>query len=362
MNKGLESIRKSVREITPYSMAENRYQIKINQNECPFDLPEDLKQEIQAKFLSRAWNRYPSFTTEQLRRKIADKESVSSDMILVGNGSNELIQIICSVILDSQSTFLIVQPTFQLYAQMGRIFGANLIQIDMNDNFQYPVNDLIELNQANKIALQIYCTPNNPTGSMLTLEEIEAILVVAQGIVVIDEAYFDFHQETALPLLEKYPHLIVTRTFSKAFGLAGLRLGYLIAQPEIVQEVYKAKLPYNLNLFTELTAMTLLDNSNLVSERTRMILAERDQLMHALSQVTQIKVFPTQANFFLVQTPIPPDELFQKLLGEEGILVRNVSHNHPLLADKLRISVGTPEENRTVIAAFEKIFNKSSEF
>ncbi|MBN2087988.1 histidinol-phosphate transaminase [candidate division KSB1 bacterium] len=358
MNKGLAAIRQSVREITPYSMTEKKYQIKINQNECPFDLPDNLKKEIQAKFLNRAWNRYPSFTTEQLRQKIAEKEQVHPDMILVGNGSNELIQIICSVILDSQSTFLIVQPTFQLYAQMGHIFGANLIQVDMNADFQYPINDLLKINQSNPIGLQIYCTPNNPTGSILTIDEMEAILAVAQGIVVIDEAYFDFHQVTALPLLEKYPHLIITRTFSKAFGLAGLRLGYLVAQPEIVQEVYKAKLPYNLNLFSELTAMALLENSNLVSERTRMILKERDQLMHALAQMNQVKVFPTHANFFLIRTPIQPDDLFHKLLIEEGILIRNVSHNHPLLSDKLRISVGTPEENRKVIAAFEKIFKK----
>lgn len=358
MHKGLAAIRESVREITPYSMTEKKYQIKINQNECPFDLPEDLKKEIQAKFLSQAWNRYPSFTTEQLRTKIAEKEAIKPEMLLVGNGSNELIQIICSVILNSQSTFLIIQPTFQLYAQMGRVFGANLLQFDMNNDFKYPLDDLLQINKTNSIALQIYCTPNNPTGSILTLNEIEAILEVAQGIVVIDEAYFDFHQMTALPLLQKYPHLIITRTFSKAFGLAGLRLGYLIAQPEIVQEVYKAKLPYNLNLFSELTAMTLLDHLELVRERTLFILQERDKLMYALAEISQLKVFPTHANFFLVQTPISPDELFEKLLTEEGILVRNVSHNHPLLSDKLRISVGTSSENQAVIKAFRKIFKK----
>jgi histidinol-phosphate aminotransferase len=356
MNKGLAAIRESVRKITPYSMAEKKYQIKINQNECPFDLPDALKQKIQVKFLSQAWNRYPSFTTEQLRAKIAAKENVRPDMILVGNGSNELIQIICSVILDSNKTFLMVQPTFQLYAQMGQIFGANLLQFDMNADFQYPVNDLLQTNKTNAIALQIYCTPNNPTGSVLTLDEIDAILAVAQGIVVIDEAYFDFHQVSALPLLQKYPHLIITRTFSKAFGLAGLRLGYLIAQPEIVQEVYKAKLPYNLNLFSELAAMTLFEHSDLVHERTQQILQERDQMMRALADFPRIKVFPTHANFFLVQTSIPPDELFEKLLTKEGILVRNVSHNHPLLANKLRISVGTPVENRKVVEAFAGIF------
>lgn len=148
---------------------------------------------------------------------------------------------------------------------------------------------------------------------------------------------------------------MITRTFSKAFGLAGLRLGYLVAQESLAREVYKAKLPYNLNIFSELTALTLLEHDELVQERIHLILQERDRLMQALAEIPSVTVFPTYANFFLVKTPLQPGVLFDQLLAD-GILVRNVSKNHPLLTDKLRISVGTPTENERLIVAMQQIF------
>lgn len=347
-------IRASVQAILPYSMSEPAYQIKLNQNENPFDLPPALKQEILTAFARMQWNRYPAFTTHQLREKIADRENVTPEMILVGNGSNELLQNIGSIILSPGQKLLTVLPTFQLYEQMGCILGAELIQLPLKPDFTFPVNEILTRLQTDQISLQIYASPNNPTGTILTPAEMQSILAAATGVVVCDEAYYDFYGKTARDYLAQTPHLVVTRTFSKAFGMAGLRIGYLIAQPELVTEIYKAKLPYNLNLFSELAALTILKYPDLIQARIQMILAQREWLLTALRSLAKISVVPTHANFFLIQTPLAADQLFQLLLAA-GILVRNVSHNHPLLRSYLRIAVGTPAENQQLIRVLEKI-------
>lgn len=356
MNNPLAVIRNSVLDISPYYMSEKVYQVKLNQNESPYDLPRELKAEIWQKFEQTAWNRYPSFTTETLRRKIAEKIGVSTDMVLLGNGSNELIQLICSIILEPGKKFMIVQPTFQLYEQIGRIFGADLMQLELSDNFQYPVPKILSELETNPIPLQIYCSPNNPTGSILTLEQIESILQASSGIVVIDEAYYDFSKITATGLIAKYPNLVITRTFSKACGLAGLRVGYLIGSPEVVAQVYKAKLPYNLDTLSEIAALTILENEGWIERRVKSILEQRDWLMTQLRRLKNIQIYPTHANFFLISTPFKPDYLFETLLGE-GILVRNVSRNHPKLANVIRVSIGTSLENQRLVQVFQEIWN-----
>lgn len=358
MNKLLASVRKSVLEIKPYHMADTKYRIKLNQNESPYDLPADLKKELLAEFGEIAWNRYPSFITVDLCKKLAAKDGVSEGMILVGNGSNELLQLICSIILEPGKKFMTIQPTFALYEQIARVFGADFLQLELEDDFSFPVKKILEMNMEEDIPLQVYCTPNNPTGSILTLNEIEAILKLASGIVVIDEAYFDFSKITSVELLKEYPNLVITRTFSKACGLAGFRIGYLIGSPEVVREVYKAKLPYNLDIFSEFAASKILAHPNIIQERVADILAQRDWLIQELKQIPGVMVFPTHSNFFLISTPIEPVKLFNILLEEDGILLRNVSKNHPRLENVLRVSVGTKEENQKLVAAFKRIFEK----
>jgi len=351
----LPFIRRSVRSIKPYYMSEQSVKVKLNQNESPFDLPPSIKSLILKQFSEVSWNRYPSFTTDALREKIAEIEGVSPEMVLIGNGSNELLQMLCSIILEPRTDFLMVQPTFQLYEQIGRVFGANLIQVELASDLNYPINQLLDINQSKPIPLQIYCSPNNPTGSILTLNQIEQILKIAAGIVAIDEAYCDFSQLKATHFLKFYPNLVITRTFSKAFCMASFRLGYLIAAPALATEIYKAKLPYNIDKFSELTALVVLNHIELIHEQVATILQQRDWLIAALKEFPEITVYPTFANFFLISTPLKPDDLFNRLL-KTGILVRNVSHNHPLLADKLRIAVGIPSENQYLIEALRKIF------
>ena len=358
MTNPLKFIRPSVRAIKPYFMSEQTYRIKLNQNENPFDLPASLKQEILRSFETVAWNRYPSFTTDKLRRKIAEIEDVRPEMILMGNGSNELLQITCSIILEPGHNFVTVQPTFQLYEQIGHIFGANLIQLQMDEELNFPFGQIMALNRSQAIPLQIYCSPNNPTGSILTLNQIKAILEVAAGIVAIDEAYCDFSRIKATSLLQKYPNLVLTRTFSKALAMAGFRLGYLIAPEPLAREIYKAKLPYNVDAFSELTALAVLNQPSVVQDQVQRIIGQRDWLMQKLHALRGVKVYPTQSNFFLLRTPLSPKVLYRRLLDEAGILIRNVSANHPLLADKVRISVGTPEENQIFLQTLREILGE----
>ena len=259
MIDSLRSIKNQVRALRAYSLSPHRASIKINQNENPFDAPPEIKQETLRRLEKRKWSRYPDFIPVSLQERLADFSSWHKDGVIAGNGSNELIQALLMVTIGEGKRVLISEPTFALYRQVTTVLGGDLTSVPLTKDFQFDVESLAREIEQTKPDVVILCSPNNPTGCVLSAEDLRRLLSIAPGLVVIDEAYHEFAQRSAVPLLNEFDRLVVLRTFSKAMALAALRVGYLLASPELVTEIRKAVLPYNLNAFSQTAAEVAID-------------------------------------------------------------------------------------------------------
>jgi len=346
----LRHVKPAVRQIRAYTLAAREAPVKINQNENPWDLPEAVKRRVLEKALVRPWARYPDFDPRELTEALARFSGWSADGILAGNGSNELIEALLLVTVGPGTKVVIPEPTFTLYALLTGILGGEGIRVPLTEDLRYDTGALVEARRLSDPAVTVVCSPNNPTGTSLTLHELERLCQASDGLVVVDEAYHEFSGETAVPLLEKHPNLVVLRTFSKAMALAGLRVGYLLSSPEIVREVNKARLPYNLNFLTQTAAIAALEEHAVLEEMVRRLVEERERLLKRLEDVPGVRAWPSKANFFLLELlATSPKAVFESLY-RRGVLVRDVS-SYPMLSRCLRISVGTPDENETFLHA-----------
>ncbi|MBT4482568.1 MAG: histidinol-phosphate transaminase [Candidatus Latescibacteria bacterium] len=354
MNKSsvLDKIKPGIRAISAYSLEEYDYDIKINQNENPNDVPRELKQEVLDFALTRSWSRYPPFIPAELFEGLAGYTGWKTDGILVGNGSNELIQAIMTVFLKPGDKLVIPAPTFTLYRLLGNISGADVIEVPLKSDYTYDC-DALEEKFLSVGDIVVICSPNNPTGALYPIERLENILKKTSCPVIVDEAYFEFSRVTATKFLDSYDNLIILRTFSKAFSLAGLRIGYALMNPELAREVEKAKLPYNIDFFSITAGAKLLENLNMLEKSTKEIIAERDPMIQTMNSIDGVTAYPSKANFILFETPYDPKSVFSGLL-EDGILVRDVS-SYPMLGKALRATVSTPQDNRRFIQSLERL-------
>jgi histidinol-phosphate aminotransferase len=356
MSSPIERIKPAVRALRAYTLASRRARIKINQNENPYDLPREIKDEVLRRLAARSWSRYPDFVPTELHEKLAEFAGWRADGVLAGNGSNELIQALLMVSVGPGSRVLIPEPTFTLYRQLTEILGGEVIAVPLNDNLTFNIPKLSSKVALTKADLTIICSPNNPTGCVISRRDLAFLLRNSEGIIVVDQAYVEFGGEDFIPLLREHANLVLLRTFSKALALAGLRIGYLLAAPALVAEINKAKLPYNLNFFSVAAAEATLERHALLRPMIERLISERERLTLALREIRGIAPVPSAANFLLVRSAIPPVELFEALHARD-ILVRDVSR-YPMLGDYIRVSVGTPEENDRLIAALREIFKE----
>ncbi|MBM3791591.1 MAG: aminotransferase class I/II-fold pyridoxal phosphate-dependent enzyme, partial [Acidobacteria bacterium] len=222
-------VKQSVLDVPAYTLRAREAEVKLNQNENPYDFPADLKEEVFRRFRERSWSRYPEFVPEDLRQLLADFAGWRRDGLLVGNGSNELLQAALMTLVEEGAAVAIPVPTFTVYGLLSKILGARLVPIRLRPDLKYDAEEIIRRAQESSAKLLIVATPNNPTGAALDPGDLRRILESFSGHVLLDEAYFEFCGITGLPLLGEYPRLIITRTFSKALGMAGLRIGYLMA-------------------------------------------------------------------------------------------------------------------------------------
>jgi histidinol-phosphate aminotransferase len=346
----LRHIKPAVREIEAYTLPAREAPVKINQNENPWDLPEAVKRRVLDKALVRPWSRYPDFDPRELTEALARFSGWRPDGVLAGNGSNELIEALLLVTVGPGTRVVIPEPTFTLYALLTEILGGEAVRVPLTVELRYDTDALVEARRQSDAAVTIVCSPNNPTGTLVSLSAIERLCRAGDGLVVVDEAYHEFSGDSAVPLLERHPNLVVLRTFSKAMALAGLRVGYLLSSPELVGEVNKARLPYNLNFFTQSAALAALEERTVLEEMVRRLVEERERLLERLGDVPGVRAWPSQANFFLLELlGASPRAVFDALY-RRGVLVRDVS-SYPMLSRCLRISVGTPEENETFLHA-----------
>jgi histidinol-phosphate aminotransferase len=356
MRKAFDFIKPQIKEVSAYTLRQYNYQIKINQNENPFDLPREIKEKILTYALERSWSRYPDFVPTDLLQKLARHIGWRRDGVLAGNGSNELIQAILMTTVGPGTRVVIPTPTFTLYRLLGKILGAEIVEVPLTSEYTFDVPAIRQVVTTQKIDLLIICSPNNPTGCSLSLSDLRTILDESDTLVVLDQAYIEFGGENAVPLLEDYDRLIVLRTFSKAMSMAGLRIGYMAAAPEATREISKAKLPYNLNFFSQAAAIAILDHLDLLSERIADIQEQREEVYRSLHAIPGVRPYPSHTNFILFEVERLPEEVFEELV-KRGILIRDVSH-YPMLSKALRVSIGTEEENQRFLTALREVMTQ----
>ena len=343
-------IKESVRSLSEYTVPQES-PVKLNQNESPFDLPGKLKEEILVGLANHAWNRYPPGDVTFLRQKIADYTGISHEGILLGCGSNELIQTLIQATCDTGDRIAVVTPGFSVYSRVASVLNVTVNEIPLKQDFSFDVKRIAE--EASEDRLVFLASPNNPTGIALSRDEVEFLAENLKGLLVVDEAYFEFSRETAQTLLSRFERLLILRTFSKAWGLAGLRLGYLLGKPAIVHELGKAKLPFSIGIFPLIAGQILLRDPQLVRNIANTVISERERVFKALSTMPGIDPIPSRANFLLFRTlRLSGKELFDRF-RVHGILLRHFES--PELSDFLRVTLGKPHENEAFLIALKSI-------
>ncbi len=330
-------IRDEIGELTPYRTEDRSPEVRLDKNESPFSLPDQLKGKIRDELARISFNRYPSPDGDRLRGKLADFHGLKVDNVAVGSGSDQLISYSARLFAGDQ--VVTTPPTFSMYGFYARINGLKVAPVSLDQNFDLQLQEIKD-NLTNPAAVFL-CSPNNPTGNTFPREEIVAILDTGAP-VILDEAYANFSGRTNLDLIKSYDNLLVLRTFSKAFGLAGARVGYAVGDKRIIDYLLRAKPPYNTNSISLRVAGLLLDNYDLVQERVEFIVEERERIYGNFEEIC----YPSRANFLLMD--VDAGEYFR----DKGIAVRTFSGR---LADKIRVTVGKKEENDQVIETLEEL-------
>jgi len=249
---------------------------------------------------------------------------------------------------------IIPAPTFSMYRIHSLIAGAKPVEVSRGSKFEVDVSAVVEACKSYQARAVIVCSPNNPTANSTSVRDVQFLLEQSGALIIIDEAYIEFGGESCLKLLNRYPNLVILRTFSKAFGLAGLRVGYLLGNPEVVKEIHRVKQPFNLNIFSQLAARTVLSNYGEFKLMVDKILAMRDNLIEEMSVIKNVTVFPSEANFILFRTQLKGREVFEGLL-KKGVLIRNV--HAPGIEDCLRVTVGRDNENKLFLDSLQAVLN-----
>jgi histidinol-phosphate aminotransferase len=343
------TVRDEIRASAAYATAKPAGMIELHANENPWPLPASLRGEIAATVAEAAVNRYPEGAGERVKEALTRALPVPKGAaIVLGNGSDELIQIVTAAIARPGATVLAPDPTFVMYRIYAMQLGVRYVPVPLRADFSLDDDVFAAAIARERPALVWLASPNNPTGRALPPASIERILAAAPGLVVVDEAYGDFAGATLLPRVLEFPNLVVLRTLSK-IGLAGARLGYAVAHPAWIAELDKVRSPYNVNALTQAAVPVVLGAADVLAAQVAKIRAERARLAAALARLPGVEVTPSDANFVLCRVPDAPAAAAR--LRAAGILVKNLHGGHPLTAHCLRITVGTPTENDALIAA-----------
>ncbi|MEW6446821.1 MAG: histidinol-phosphate transaminase [Bacillota bacterium] len=349
----LELIRPDLRDLVPYAVPHYPGVIKLDANENPYDFAPEVLAEIFRGVNGQTFVRYPDPMAVDLRRALAKYTGFAPENILAGNGSDELILTLL-LTFGTGGRVLVATPTFSMYGIHARIAGAVPVEVPRLPDFSLDLPVLLQEAAVPGTRMIIICSPNNPTGNTVAREAIEALVEGTKGLVLLDEAYAEFAGESCSHLVHRYPRLVVLRTFSKAFGLAGLRVGYILADRAVVNELLKVKQPFNLNAFSQIAALTVLEHLPVFEERIRKIIADREGLYRSLKEIPDVEVFPSRANFLLFRTPLPAGTVYEGLL-KHRVLIRNVEG--PGLERCLRVNVGTPAENAAFVKALVDVLS-----
>lgn len=341
-------IRPSIKALKPYSSARDEFQgvpadmVFLDANENPFE---------------NGVNRYPDPHQNKLKSILSDIKGIPTQNMLLGNGSDEVLDLIFRVFCEpNKDNVIILPPTYGMYEVLANLNAIETIKVPLSDSFQPKVDAVLNETNANS-KLLFLCSPNNPTGNSFSLSDVEHLIKEFQGIVIIDEAYIDFSsQQSWLNRLKEFPNLIVTQTLSKAYGMAGIRLGICYASTEIISVLNTIKPPYNVNELTQQKAIENLNKKELAANQIADILKERNNLITELKTIGFVlKIYPSDANFLLIQVD-NANKRYNQLINQ-GIVIRNRT-TQPGCKDCLRITVGTGSENKKLIRVLQDIQSK----
>jgi len=324
--------------------------VKLDAMENPYTLPEALRRELAAVLARVELNRYPDPGGAKLRALLARKMQVPAGMeVMLGNGSDELLQMVVMALARRGAAMMYPAPTFVMYSMYATFMGMKALATPLREDLSFDAAAFIARMKAECPALVFIAYPNNPSGILYPEEDVAAVIRAAPGLVLIDEAYHAFARKSFMGRLGEFPNLLVLRTVSK-LGLAGIRLGYLAGRPEWIEQLNKVRPPYNVNVLTQAAACFLLERLDVLEAQAAEIRAEREQLAGELARLPGVKVFPSQANFILIR--VPDAGRTHAALLERRVLVKNLDGE--ATRNCLRITVGTPEENRILLAALKE--------
>jgi histidinol-phosphate aminotransferase len=344
-------IKPQVRKLAAYHIDETPCRIKLDAMENPFSLPAGMQREIAKAIQSASINRYPDPSGKELKKAIGALWGIKPASFILGNGSDELIQ---AILLAFGGPTLIPVPTFAMYDITSRALAQRVVTVPLDKNFALDADLLLEKAKKSKAKVIFLACPNNPTGNRFSDKAIRKILDRADAAVVLDEAYFSFSGKSYLPLLQRYPNLIVLRTLSK-IGFAGLRIGLLAASPAVIAELNKIRLPYNINTLSQVAAVAALKHQSIIERQISLLISERQNLYNALAQMRGVTAYPSETNFILFRTKTDATAVYLKL-KKAGILIKNLNRTGPL-KNCLRVTIGTKEENREFLKTLKKILD-----
>lgn len=346
-------IRPEILAMGAYHVADATGMVKLDVMESPYTLPDWLAREVGTVVAGLELNRYPVPTLTRLRALIAEKMGVPAGFeVLCGNGSDECIQFITAACAREGAVVMAPAPSFVMFQMHALFYRLKFVPVPLQADFSLDVEAFLAAMAEHRPALVWLAYPNNPTGSPYSRADVERIVRAAPGLVVIDEAYQPYASDSFMPRLAEFANLVVMRTVSK-ISLAGVRLGYVGGSAAWIREFDKTRAPYNISVVTEAVAIKILENKQVLDEQAARVLAEREVVQKALAQMPRLAQYPTAANFVCVRVagPAGAGTAVFEAMKRQGVLVKNFSGGHPMLDNCLRLTIGTPDENRAMLAA-----------
>ena len=342
-------IRDEIRALNAYHVADPEGMVKLDAMENPYRLPVELMSAIAARVTAAEFNRYPDPGARALKMQLRAVMQIPSGMeIVLGNGSDELIQMLALAVARPRAVMLGFGPSFVMFRMIAGFAGMKYVSVPLNADFSIAAEQTLAAIKQHQPALIFIAYPNNPSGNLFDADVVARIIDAAPGLVVVDEAYHAFAGRTFMPRLAEFPNLLVMRTLSK-LGLAGLRLGLLAGRSEWLHHIEKVRLPYNVNVLTQLVAIEVLQHLEVLDSQAAAIRAERTRVLTELRRTSGVEAYDSDANFILFRVATA-EQVFSGL-KQRGVLIKNLHGSHPLLAQCLRVTVGTPEENTRFMSA-----------
>jgi histidinol-phosphate aminotransferase len=342
--------RPGLRDVPPYRAPQLDVPARLNTNECPYGLPPSFAEELAESIARIAFNRYPDRDATELREALGAHTGHAADGVWPANGSNEIIQQLLLAYGGPDRRAVLFTPTYVLHSHLAWMTHTAVVSVGTPEPF---VIGEEQVGPAVAAAPQIafVCSPNNPTGNAQPTEAVEELARHSGTLVIVDEAYVEFGGETAAPLVDRYPNVVVVRTFSKAFALAAARIGYCLASPEVIDDLQRVRLPYHLSAQSQAAGVVALRHAREAMGILERIRAERDRMLETMAGMENVVAFPSAANFVLFRPDRPAADVWQGLL-DRGVLVRDMS---AIVPGCLRVSVGTPEETDLFLGALEEV-------